>query len=461
MAEVDISPKKDGGVLKEIIKEGIGDDTPPPRSNVKVHYTGTLLDGTIFDSSKVRNSPFEFELKKRNVIKAWDIGVATMKKGEVALLTCAPEYAYGKVGNPPKIPQNATLKFEIEVIDWTGEDLSPDRDGSIERYQIIEGKDNKTPQSEALVNVHLTGKYNDKVFEDRDVQFSLGEGELCNIISGVEKALESFSTGEKSRLIIKSKHAFGNAGKPEFDIPPNATVEYEVELKSFEKGVECWLLNNPGIIEQAKIYKEKGTTYFKGNMYNLAIKMYEKVISCLEFVDSPENTTISETKNSLILSAHLNLALCYLKLDQNFEAKDSCNKALALSPQNEKALFRRGQAYLGLASPEIAIKDFQEVLKINQKNTAAATQIGICSNLIKKQLVKEKKLYANMFDKFAQEDKQKEEKEMQAQPDVMNVALGEWGQEERPGGRDATAFEKENPNILMLNANGTGEFQDM
>lgn len=56
---------------------------------------------------------------------------------------------------------------------------------------------------------------------------------------------------------------------------------------------------------------------------------------------------------------------------------------------------------------------------------------------------------------------QKEEEKLRDQSDVMNVTLGEWGQEERPGGRDATAFEKENPNILMLNANGTGEFQDM
>ena len=56
---------------------------------------------------------------------------------------------------------------------------------------------------------------------------------------------------------------------------------------------------------------------------------------------------------------------------------------------------------------------------------------------------------------------QKEEEELRKQPDVMRGTLGEWGQEERPGGRDATAFEKENPNILMLNANGSDEFKNM
>ncbi|XP_060815690.1 peptidyl-prolyl cis-trans isomerase FKBP4 isoform X2 [Bombus pascuorum] len=402
---IDISPNKDGGVQKEIIKEGIGDETPSPGSSVIVHYTGTLMDGTKFDSSKDRNEPFQFELKKGTVIKAWDIGVATMKKGEVALLTCAPEYAYGKNGSPPKIPSNATLKFEIEMIDWKGEDLSPEKNGSIERYQIVQGKDYITPQEGALVNVHLTGMYNGNVFEDRDVQFSLGEGEDCGVIEGVEKALESFKSGEKSKLKIKSKYAYKNVGKPEFDIPPNATVEYTVELKSFEKAVEAWSLKSHQQIEQAKVYKEKGTNYFKINKYNLAIKMYKKVTSFLKYEDRFEGVLKTERDN-LILSAHLNLALSYLKIEQNVEAKDACNEALKLSPQNEKALFRRGQAYLALASPEIAIKDFQEVLKIEPKNTAAIKQIGTCNNLIKRQLAKEKKLYANMFDKFAQEDKQ-------------------------------------------------------
>jgi FKBP-type peptidyl-prolyl cis-trans isomerase len=74
-----------------------------------VHYTGTLTDGTKFDSSVDRGEPFEFTLGQGGVIKGWDIAVATMKKGEKVQLTLRHDYAYGENGNPPTIPPAATL----------------------------------------------------------------------------------------------------------------------------------------------------------------------------------------------------------------------------------------------------------------------------------------------------------------------------------------------------------------
>ncbi len=133
---VDITPEKDGGVLKEIKQAGSGDETPPSGSSVYVHYIGTLTDGSKFDSSRDRGEKFEFTLGKGNiapsrvtvtsfninfhsltgnVIKAWDLGVATMKRGEIAVLYCKSNYAYGESGSPPKIPPNATLVFEVTI----------------------------------------------------------------------------------------------------------------------------------------------------------------------------------------------------------------------------------------------------------------------------------------------------------------------------------------------------------
>lgn len=201
---------------------------------------------------------------------------ATMKMGEKCILKCGADYAYGASGSPPNIPPNSTLNFELEMLAWKGEDLSPTGNRGIERFILTPGEGKKTPNDGALVKIHLVGRHESRIFEERDVEFSIGEGEEVGIISGVEIALEKFKKAETAKLIIKPQFAFGAEGKSELGVPANATVEYTVTLTEFEREPDSWKLDDDERIEQAKLFKEKGTGYFKDNKFKLALKMYEK-----------------------------------------------------------------------------------------------------------------------------------------------------------------------------------------
>lgn len=104
------------GMKVEILKEGTGEETKNG-DTVSVHYTGNLEDGTKFDSSVDRGTPFSFSLGAGQVIKGWDLGVLGMKVGEKRRLTIPSELAYGETGTPGgPIPPNATLIFEVELL---------------------------------------------------------------------------------------------------------------------------------------------------------------------------------------------------------------------------------------------------------------------------------------------------------------------------------------------------------
>jgi FKBP-type peptidyl-prolyl cis-trans isomerase FkpA len=106
--------KLDSGVILITLKPGTG-PSPKATDKVKVHYHGTLTDGTVFDSSVQRGQPVTFPLN--GVIKCWTEGLQQMKVGGKSRLVCPADVAYGERGAPPRIKPGATLVFEVELLE--------------------------------------------------------------------------------------------------------------------------------------------------------------------------------------------------------------------------------------------------------------------------------------------------------------------------------------------------------
>ncbi|OGL11213.1 MAG: peptidylprolyl isomerase, partial [Candidatus Rokubacteria bacterium RIFCSPLOWO2_02_FULL_73_56] len=106
--------KTASGLIITTLKAGTG-AAPKTTDRVKVHYTGSLVDGSVFDSSVKRGEPITFPLN--GVIKCWVEGLPLMKVGGKSKLVCPSELAYGDQGRPPRIKPGATLVFEIELLE--------------------------------------------------------------------------------------------------------------------------------------------------------------------------------------------------------------------------------------------------------------------------------------------------------------------------------------------------------
>ncbi|KAI7862730.1 FK506-binding protein 1A [Spinellus fusiger] len=104
------------GVTVQSYSPGDGIHFPKKGDTVSMHYVGTLQDGTKFDSSRDRNSPFTTKIGVGMVIKGWDEGVPQLSVGEKAKLICTSDYAYGDRGYPGVIPGGATLTFDVELL---------------------------------------------------------------------------------------------------------------------------------------------------------------------------------------------------------------------------------------------------------------------------------------------------------------------------------------------------------
>ena len=243
--------KTASGLEYTITTKGCGIQ-PQKGDAVKVHYTGKLLNDTVFDSSVKRNQPFEFKLGKGQVIKGWDEGIALLHVGDKATLRIPAELAYGSRAMGP-IAANSTLIFEVELLEvkegvrkWNakGRDTITTASG----LKIVYLSDTKLPEFMASnksnmpvagnkVKVHYSGFLLDGTLFDSSVdrgqpfEFTLGQG---GVIKGWDEGIALLHKGEKAELIIPYTLGYGERGNPPV-IPAKATLVFDVELVDYSK----------------------------------------------------------------------------------------------------------------------------------------------------------------------------------------------------------------------------------
>ncbi|VAH31593.1 unnamed protein product [Triticum turgidum subsp. durum] len=446
------------GLKKKLVKEGEGWERPETGDEVEVHYTGTLLDGAKFDSSRDRGTPFKFKLGQGQVIKGWDQGIKTMKKGENAVLTIPPDLAYGEAGSPPTIPPNATLRFDVELLSWASvKDIC--KDGGIFKKVLVEGQKWENPKDLDEVTVKYEARLEDGsvVSKSEGIEFAVKDGYFCpalskavktmkkgekvlltvkpqsvrligklddgtvftkkghegdepfefrtdeeQVIEGLDTTVLTMKKGEVASARIPPEHAFGST-ETKLDlavVPPNSTVFYEVEIVSFDKEKESWdLKSNAEKIEAAAKKKDEGNAWFKMGKYAKASKRYEKAAKYIEY-DSSFSEDEKKQSKAVKISIKLNNAACKLKLKDYKEAEKLCTKVLELESTNVKALYRRAQAYTELVDLELAELDIKKALEIDPDNREVKVAYKALKDKLREYNKRDAKFYGNMFAKW-------------------------------------------------------------
>lgn len=202
--------------------------------NLSMNYKGMLLNGKIFDQSYGRG-PFDFKLGAGQVIQGWDQGIKGMKVGGKRKLTIPAALGYGDKGAGADIPPGATLVFEVELLKA---EKPVDLAGGVTKLKI---EDIRPGTGAVAVNgskltmdykgMLLNGKVFDQSYGRSPFEFTLGGGQ---VIKGWDLGIKGMKVGGKRKLTIPASLGYGDTGAGA-DIPPGATLVFEVELRDVKK----------------------------------------------------------------------------------------------------------------------------------------------------------------------------------------------------------------------------------
>lgn len=397
----------DLGVLKRILKEGEGWETPRQPYEVRLWLSWRTSADEEFVPLQ-SDEPFHFTLGKEEVPSGLELGVSTMTRKEKSHIFVSRAHLTeaSLVSNLSKDADE--IQFEAEIVqiiqvrDLVG-------DGRVVKRRIQDGRGEfpmDCPLQDCVMRIHYKGylpKAGGLLFYDsrRDneggepVVFGSDEG---LVPEGLEMCVKLMLPGEIASVRSTSEYAYDKFKWPDL-VPEGADVEWEVELLDFEKAKDWTGLTFQEIMDDADKLKAIGNRLYKEEKYNLAKAKYEKVLREFNHVNPQDEEETKAFLQSRYL-LHLNVAACCQKLGDHVKAIESCNKVLDESPCHVKALYRRGMSHMAVADFEDAKADFNAMLTVDK--TVEADVKAALAKLRKKQQEAEansRKQFKGLFDK--------------------------------------------------------------
>lgn len=395
----------DFGVVKKVINEGQGWETPRAPYEVKAWISAKTGDGKLILSHR-EGEPYFFTFGKLEVPKGLEMGIGTMTREEKAVIYVTSQYL---TPSPlmPVVEGYEEVHFEVELVhliqvrDMLG-------DGRLIKRRIRDGKGEfpmDCPLHDSLLRAHYKGMLlneEKKVFYDTRVdndgqplEFSSGEG---LVPEGFEMCVRLMLPGEIALVTCPPDYAYDKFLRPA-NVPEGAHIQWEIELLGFEKPKDWTGLSFDGIMDEAEKIRVTGNRLFKEGKFELAKAKYEKVLRDFNHVnpqDDEEGKVFVGKRNLL----HLNVAACLLKLGECRKSIETCNKVLDANPAHVKGLYRRGMAYMALGEFEEAQRDFEMMMKVDKSSEPDAT--AALSKLKKQRQEvesKARKQFKGLFDK--------------------------------------------------------------
>nr|XP_006009991.1 PREDICTED: peptidyl-prolyl cis-trans isomerase FKBP8 isoform X2 [Latimeria chalumnae] len=395
MATVEIPEKTDPGI-QNVLSDGasgdLGTKKSDPAASIENQSKGRV---SLLDSGE------DFEMLSDDDDDLSDLpplenaGTAkSEKEGDKSKAQKGKAAVESTVGNK----LDSGFESPDEVKRFTGEWLEVLGNGLLKKKVLVAGEgEDSCPRKGQVVTIHLKTILADGtvVEEEPNLTFTLGVGD---VFQALDLSVQLMETKEKSLIFSDARYAYGSQGSKNPEIPPDSSLNLEVELLDVQDGPDLELLPGKGKIKLANQKRERGNYYYQRADYVFAISSYDLAINV---TDSSSKVDVTPEEEAELLDVKVkclnNLAASQLKLEHYEAALKSCNSVLEYQPENVKALFRKGKVLALQGEYSEAISILKKALKLEPSNKTIHAELSRLAKKHTEQKNEETALYKKML----------------------------------------------------------------